>query len=49
MGTPRTHPLRRLFNELVKRHFFHDAKTLDTRVAGRRWRLTATLSAEGAS
>ena len=24
MGISRSHPLRRLFNELVERHFFHD-------------------------
>lgn len=34
MGISRTHPLRRLFNELVERHFFQDVMVRDARVAG---------------
>jgi hypothetical protein len=34
MEITRSHPLRRLFVELVERHFFRDINVRDTRVAG---------------
>lgn len=33
MWIERSHPLRRLFTELVERHFFHDLQVQDVRVA----------------
>ncbi len=34
MEIERNHPLRRLFAELVQRHFFEDVRVRDARVAG---------------
>lgn len=34
MRIGRSHPLRRLFTELVERHFFHDVQVRDAQVAG---------------
>jgi hypothetical protein len=34
MDISRNHPLRRLFTELVERHFFHDVHVRDPRAAG---------------
>lgn len=34
MEISRNHPLRRLFTELVERHFFHDVHVRDPRAAG---------------
>jgi hypothetical protein len=34
MDVSRHHPLRRLFTELVEKHFFHDVQVRDPRAAG---------------